>query len=476
MIKTPKHTWIQWTLFVIDVTSVCLPALYFQRTTSLIYSGFILLLSPFVFRENVLYWRHAEVFRTYWYQFGQIIRSYALIFIFFAVFVFLSQVIGMRPHAADLLLLLAWIVILNVAGRLTFTVLLNFSQGFQPQRFLVIGTSHRAQVIAEEIRSDPRIMSFCGYVSGPGGVRADGRGEVPAIGDDEIVGTVDELQQLMERKNATHVVLALEEVDVGTLINTMDSIADLSIVGFVYHELFDVIKERYRSRLIGNYTVTAIASNQRELAEGGVGRNFKALEDYIGAAVLMVLFSPLFALISLLIKLDSPGPVYYKAAVVGQRDGTTFPMMKFRSMYMSNGDPEQERKAALKRHYSGKIIDKEFTKVVTRSRITPVGRFLRKSSLDELPQLFNVLRGQMSLVGPRPCLPNDYEHYSDWQKRRFDVKPGMTGLWQVIGRSTTNFEESLIIDFYYVEHWTPWLDLEIIMRTVPVILFGRGAA
>ena len=175
MIKTPKHTWIQWTLFVIDVTSVCLPALYFQRTTSLIYSGFILLLSPFVFRENVLYWRHAEVFRTYWYQFGQIIRSYALIFIFFAVFVFFSQVIGMRPNAVDLLLLLAWIVILNVAGRLTFTVLLNFSQGFQPQRFLVIGTSHRAQVIAEEIRSDPGIMSFCGYVSGPGGVRADGR-------------------------------------------------------------------------------------------------------------------------------------------------------------------------------------------------------------------------------------------------------------------------------------------------------------
>ncbi len=476
MARTPKYLWIQWTLFAIDVASVVLPALYFRRTTSLIYPGFILLLLPFVFRENILYWRHAEVFRTYWHQFGQIIRSYGLIFIFFAVFVFLSQVIGMKPHANDLLLLLALIVILNVAWRLIFVTLLNHLYGYQPKRFLVIGTSPRAQVIAEEIRNEPKFMSFCGYLSVSGKDPEAGRGDLPAIPDDEIVGGLDELKQVVERTNAAHIIVVLDEVDLGTLLKVMDEVANLPIVAFVYNKHFDIIRERYRSRPIGDYTVIAIASNQRELAEGTVGHIFKTITDYAGAAVLLIFCSPLFAFIAVLIKLDSPGPVFYIANAVRRPDGSTFPMFKFRSMYVSNDEPTTERLEGLKRHYTGQIVDKGFTKVVNRSCVTPFGRFLRKSSLDELPQLLNVLRGEMSLVGPRPCLPIEYDHYTEWQKRRLDVKPGITGLWQVIGRSTTGFEEGIIIDLYYIEHWTPWLDFEIILRTVPVVLFRRGAA
>lgn len=114
-------------------------------------------------------------------------------------------------------------------------------------------------------------------------------------------------------------------------------------------------------------------------------------------------------------------------------------------------------------------------KVVDESLITPIGRILRKTSLDELPQLYNVLRGEMSLVGPRPCLPYEYESYDEWHKRRHIVLPGCTGVWQVSGRSSVSFKDSVILDIYYINNMTPWLDLQLIFKTFPVMMFGRGA-
>jgi lipopolysaccharide/colanic/teichoic acid biosynthesis glycosyltransferase len=114
------------------------------------------------------------------------------------------------------------------------------------------------------------------------------------------------------------------------------------------------------------------------------------------------------------------------------------------------------------------------TKIVNESRVTSVGRFLRKTSLDELPQLFNVLKGDMSLVGPRPCLPYEWDHYEEWHKRRLSVIPGCTGVWQVSGRSAVGFDDMVILDLYYIQNTSLFLDLQLIFKTIPVMVFGRG--
>ena len=124
--------------------------------------------------------------------------------------------------------------------------------------------------------------------------------------------------------------------------------------------------------------------------------------------------------------------------------------------------------------FAGDVADKEFTKITPKGAVTRVGRFLRKYSLDELPQLINVLKGDMSLVGPRPCLNYEYERYKEWHKRRLDARPGMTGLWQVVARSKTSFDEQAILDIYYKDHRTIWFDIEILLKTIPVVLYGRG--
>jgi len=119
--------------------------------------------------------------------------------------------------------------------------------------------------------------------------------------------------------------------------------------------------------------------------------------------------------------------------------------------------------------------DTKLTKIINEKRVTPLGKFLRRSSIDELPQLFNVIKGDMSLVGPRPCLPYEYEVFDEWHKRRHSVLPGCTGVWQINGRGSVSFKDSIILDLYYVNNATPWLDLQLIFKTVPVMITGKGA-
>ncbi|RKZ28995.1 exopolysaccharide biosynthesis polyprenyl glycosylphosphotransferase, partial [bacterium] len=171
--------------------------------------------------------------------------------------------------------------------------------------------------------------------------------------------------------------------------------------------------------------------------------------------------------IALAIKLTSKGPVFFLQERIG-RNGRKFKMVKFRSMY---ADAEKRLKEYLdKNEASGPIF-----KMKHDPRITGVGKFLRRFSLDELPQIFNVLVGQMSLVGPRPPLEREIVKYKNWQLKRIDVTPGMTGLWQVSGRSDLPFDKMAELDIYYIEHWSIWLDIKILFKTIPAVISGRGA-
>ncbi|MGA3058026.1 MAG: sugar transferase [Candidatus Limnocylindrales bacterium] len=192
----------------------------------------------------------------------------------------------------------------------------------------------------------------------------------------------------------------------------------------------------------------------------------KRVLDIAGSALLLVVLSPVLALLAALVKLDSPGPALFRQGRVGLH-GRTFQVLKFRSMCSNAEDQLGE----LTRH--NRIKGHAF-KLDRDPRITRVGRFLRRSSLDELPQLWNVLRGEMSMVGPRPPLPSEVANYDVWHRRRLSMKPGMTGLWQVDRRNDQEFDRWVETDLEYIDSWSLWLDFKIIARTVPAVLAGTG--
>lgn len=187
----------------------------------------------------------------------------------------------------------------------------------------------------------------------------------------------------------------------------------------------------------------------------------------IGAVTFLLLLSPVFLAVAIAIKLDSRGPVIFKQARVGI-GGKLFTLYKFRSM---GTDAEKTRQKLLHMNEAkGPIF-----KIQNDPRVTPVGRFLRRYSVDELPQIFNVLKGDMCFVGPRPPLPNEVAEYEPWQLRRLSVIPGITCLWQVSGRSNLTFEEWVQLDLKYIDTRSVFLDMSILLRTIPAVFSGKGA-
>ena len=205
----------------------------------------------------------------------------------------------------------------------------------------------------------------------------------------------------------------------------------------------------------------------------------KRFMDVTGSALALVLFAPLFLIIAMAIKLTSDGPVFFRQRRVGQH-GVPFVFLKFRSMYTGNNASNHKEyvqkliAGKAERHSNGN--GEGVFKLTHDPRVTRVGAFLRRSSLDELPQFVNVLKGEMSLVGPRPPVPYEVEAYDLWHRRRLlEAKPGITGLWQVSGRSRVTFDEMVRLDLRYARTCSPWLDIKILVRTPAAVMFGEGA-
>jgi lipopolysaccharide/colanic/teichoic acid biosynthesis glycosyltransferase len=211
-----------------------------------------------------------------------------------------------------------------------------------------------------------------------------------------------------------------------------------------------------------------------------VSRGIKRIMDVSGSVVLLLLLSPVFFVIAAAIKLTSRGPVLFRQQRIGEH-GTPFTFLKFRSMYINN-DASQHKEyvrqliAGQAAKHSAKGKGEDVFKLTNDPRITTVGNFLRRTSLDELPQFINVLRGEMSLVGPRPPVPYEVEAYATWHRRRLlEAKPGITGLWQVHGRSRVGFDDMVRLDLRYARQSSPWLDVKILLQTPKAVIAGNGA-
>ena len=228
-------------------------------------------------------------------------------------------------------------------------------------------------------------------------------------------------------------------------------------------DLFDMkIAKSYQTDLDGVPLLTfkTTVPSERDLF-------VKRVLDFMISGVGIVLCSPLILVASILIKLTSKGPVFYKQTRIGL-NGRRFVMYKFRTMRIG----AHENLSQVDIHTE--IYEPQWKKTKLQY-VTPIGRLLRKFSLDEVPQLFNVFLGHMSLVGPRPTLPQEVKQYEAWHRRRFSMRPGLTCLWQVKGRREIKFEEWMEMDLEYLDNWSLWLDMQILLRTIPAVLFGHGA-
>jgi exopolysaccharide biosynthesis polyprenyl glycosylphosphotransferase len=330
-------------------------------------------------------------------------------------------------------------------------------KGFNYRNVLLVGINDESVRIAETLAAQReygfRIAGF-----------ASGFGQEPTVGHDyKVLGSVEELETIVDRHIIDEIVFALPLED---LPKCERQLLKCEEVGLKIHIRADfahsIFARTYLSRVanIPILTLSTIPHSAGDIV-------FKRLIDVFISASLLFLLSPLMILASILIILDSRGPVLFRQTRSGL-NGRRFVLLKFRSMVH---DAERQRAALFAQNeMTGPVF-----KIRNDPRVTKVGRVLRRTSCDELPQLWNVLKGDMSLVGPRPPLPSEVQKYERWQRRRLSMKPGITCLWQVNGRNAVGFDDWVKLDMEYIDNWSLGLDFHILAKTIPAVLFSRGA-
>jgi exopolysaccharide biosynthesis polyprenyl glycosylphosphotransferase len=279
-----------------------------------------------------------------------------------------------------------------------------------------------------------------------------------------VLGHLDRLDmaELVDRHAVERVLVSHAEVDDAALLELMQACGVLSVKVSVLPRYVDALGPSVEVDDIEGTTVLDL----NPLVLSRSSRFFKRVTDVVGAAIALILISPIMAIIALAIRIDSPGPILFRQERIGRR-GRRFALLKFRTMVV---DAENRVSELLESSQ-----DPHWLKLEHDPRVTRVGRFLRLMSLDELPQFWNVLRGQMSLVGPRPLIGSEDARVTGWARTRLDLAPGITGLWQVLGRTNIPFQEMVTLDTLYVTNWSLWLDIKLILRTFRIVLNRQGA-
>jgi exopolysaccharide biosynthesis polyprenyl glycosylphosphotransferase len=331
-------------------------------------------------------------------------------------------------------------------------------RGISVDRVLIVGAGEVGRRLMRNIVAQPELgYRVIGFVDDdPEKSRTD-------IGRFKALGGIDNLPRVVQEEAISEVIITLPWIYHRKILGIMHQCERERVRARIVPDLFQLALSRVDIEDLGGIPIIGV----KEISITGWNLAFKRASDIVLSLAVLIFLSPLLLLISVAIKLDSPGPALFKQVRVG-KGGRRFICYKFRSM--RQGAEEERPQLADLDEVVGPIF-----KIRHDPRCTRVGRFLRRTSLDELPQLYNVLRGEMSLVGPRPPIPLEVEQYQEWHRKRLEVSPGMTGLWQVSGRSQLTFDEMCLLDIYYLENWSPLLDLKIALKTIPAVLAGRGA-
>ena len=331
------------------------------------------------------------------------------------------------------------------------------------QNTLVYGAGDVGRTVAHKFLQHPEYgVNLVGFVD-------SSTADLSAPKAVPVLGLSEDLHDVVEAFQIDRVVVAFPAEGHDRVIERVRSLSDLNVHVDVVPTLLDVISPRVDVHAVEGLPLIGLPSFALTQSQ----RRLKRAMDVVLSSIGIVLLTPVFALIALVIKLDSRGPVFFRQVRMGE-DEKPFLMLKFRTM-KADADARKVEFAHLNKH-AGPGGDSRMFKISGDPRVTRVGRFLRRYSLDELPQLLNVLKGEMTLVGPRPLIPDEDRYVDEWARKRLDLKPGMTGLWQVLGRNEIPFGEMMKLDYLYVTSWSLWLDIRLLLRTLPLMLKGaRGA-
>ncbi|MBU1343721.1 MAG: exopolysaccharide biosynthesis polyprenyl glycosylphosphotransferase, partial [Proteobacteria bacterium] len=289
----------------------------------------------------------------------------------------------------------------------------------------------------------------------------------------ENLGKLKDLDSLVKLNNVNELLIAIDGLTYSRLIAVTDQCLKTGIVVRIYSNFLEIITKKINVEYYAGLPVVMLQNQSQNSCLWKI----KRIIDAVAASVAVVLLFPFFLFVVICIKLSSKGPVIFKQTRIG-KNGKPFDFYKFRSMHLNTSDTNHKEYVQdfIKGNTCSEPDGMKIFKIKDDPRIFPFGHFIRKTSIDEFPQLFNVIKGDMSLIGPRPCLPYEWECYDEWHKNRLNILPGCTGLWQVLGRSSVTFEEMVVLDLYYISNLNLllWLDLKIVLQTIPVIFFGKG--
>lgn len=327
------------------------------------------------------------------------------------------------------------------------------------RRILIIGTGKRAKKFIRIIEGNPDLsIKIVGLMD----IEANKKGET--IEGHEIIGTLDDIPDVINANIVDEVVFIVPRSWLNKIEDVLFYCESAGLKVNIAVNLFDLKFSRAKQTDLHGFPLLAFESTPEKLGHLLI----KRVVDFVASGIALVLLAPIFIVIAILVKTTSEGQVFFEQSRCGLY-GRQFILYKFRTMI---NDAESKLKDILEFNE----MDGPVFKMTNDPRITKIGKWLRKSSLDELPQLWNVFKGDMSLVGPRPPIPSEVSNYDNWQRRRLSMRPGITCLWQASGRNEiVDFKEWMRLDLEYIDNWSLWLDVKILFKTIPIVLLGVGA-
>ncbi len=356
-------------------------------------------------------------------------------------------------------LFLAFVYVLLMTEKVMIRIAQRQSRrrGFNYRNVLVVGINEGSLRVADTLtESKDYGFRVAGFVNGPGQ-------EYVQVDSYKVFGSIDEIAKIVDREIIDEIIFALPIDELGMCESQLLKCEEVGTKIHIRADFAHSIFSRTYLGTVAGIPILTLASTPHAATDVLL----KRLMDILVSLVALLIAVPIMILISVLIKCDSKGPILFRQVRLGL-NGRRFVLLKFRSMIHH----AEQARASLQglNEMSGPVF-----KIARDPRVTRMGSFLRRTSLDELPQLWNVLRGDMSVVGPRPPLPSEVNKYERWQRRRLSMKPGLTCIWQANGRSRVDFDEWMRMDMEYIDNWSISRDIKIILKTIPAVLFARGA-